>query len=132
MLTVHLYIYTLLTFILCMWGWHNIHTKMLSSWQRGIICNEYIYALCEYQYKSHELLLWWSLKISTKHIPVSQSVPVNPSAQTHVYPLALSIHVAPFWQGLLLHSFASEHTEHIQVISTTIAQSFYMYIIIYY
>ena len=44
---------------------------------------------------------------TTKHLPVSQWVPVYPSAHPQVYELTASVHVAPFIQGVLAHSFTS-------------------------
>lgn len=38
---------------------------------------------------------------------VSQSFPVNPIGQVHVNDATLSLHVAPFKQGLESHSFTS-------------------------
>ena len=42
---------------------------------------------------------------------VSQSIPVNPATQLHVYMLTASAHVAPFWQGMLAHSLISRENE---------------------
>ena len=42
-----------------------------------------------------------------KHLPVSQWVPVYPSAHPQVYELTASVHVAPFIQGVLAHSLTS-------------------------
>ena len=43
----------------------------------------------------------------TKHLPVSQWVPVYPSAHPQIYELTASVHVAPFIQGVLAHSLTS-------------------------
>ena len=34
-------------------------------------------------------------------------IPVNPATQLHAYMLMPSVHVAPFWQGMLAHSSIS-------------------------
>ena len=47
------------------------------------------------------------LYMTSKNIPNSQSVPCQPPAHEHVYPLTPSTHWAPFWHGLLAHSSIS-------------------------
>ena len=39
---------------------------------------------------------------------ISQYRPIYPKSQLHVKPFNPSTHVAPYWHGLLLHSFISE------------------------
>ena len=40
-----------------------------------------------------------------------QTVPVHPGAQLHKKPATWSVHVPPFWQGLLAHSSISKEDE---------------------
>ena len=49
------------------------------------------------------------------HVPYSQSVPLYPGTQLQLYVSIWLRHVAPFWQGELLHSFISE-TGNVEII----------------
>ena len=46
-------------------------------------------------------------KTNMHDIPVSQTVPSNPTAQVHVYLFTRSVHVPPCLQGRLAHSSIS-------------------------
>ena len=43
-----------------------------------------------------------------KHVPVSQEVPVNPSAHSQANPSPTSVHVAPLKHGSLSHGSNTE------------------------
>jgi len=50
------------------------------------------------------LICEWSI-----YVPLWHCAPSQPFAHVHVYPLMLSAHVPPFWQGVDAHSSISTH-----------------------